>query len=66
MEKAEIFSFLMVYGSGGCGQSVLNEVCIGAKWLRLCFLTILRYKIQFTPVGRRVWDPIPIPTWKLR
>jgi hypothetical protein len=52
MEKAEIFSFQMVLWSGGCGQSVLNKICIGAKGSRLWFLSILRYKIQFTPVPK--------------
>jgi hypothetical protein len=35
MDKAEIFSFPMIPGSGGCGQSLHNEVLVGAKWLRL-------------------------------
>ncbi len=34
----------------GRGQSFLIKVCVGAKLLRLCFLSILRYEIQFIPV----------------
>jgi hypothetical protein len=52
MEKSEVFSFPMVNGSGDHGQSVLNKICIGAKWLRLCFLLILRYEIQYTRVPK--------------
>ena len=35
MEKAEIFSFPTVIGSGGRGQSLHNEVLIGAKPFKL-------------------------------
>jgi hypothetical protein len=31
MEKAEIFSFPTIPGSGGRGQSLHNEVLVGAK-----------------------------------
>jgi hypothetical protein len=35
MEKAEIFSFPTVIGSGGRGQSLHNEIFIGAKPFKL-------------------------------
>jgi hypothetical protein len=35
MEKAEIFSFPTVIGSGGRGQSLYNEILIGAKPFKL-------------------------------
>jgi hypothetical protein len=35
MEKAEIFSFPTVIGSGGRGQSLHNEILIGAKPFKL-------------------------------
>jgi hypothetical protein len=38
MQKEDSLSFLMVVGSGGRGLSLLNKICIGAKWLRLWFL----------------------------
>jgi len=31
MEKAEIFSFPTVPGSGGCGQRLHNEILLGGK-----------------------------------
>jgi len=31
MEKAEIFSFPTVLGSGVCGQSLRYEILVGAK-----------------------------------
>jgi hypothetical protein len=34
MEKAEIFSFPMVQGSGGCRQSLFNKIFIHAKRLK--------------------------------
>jgi hypothetical protein len=33
MEKADNLSFPTIQGLGGRGQSLLIEVCIGAKWL---------------------------------
>ncbi len=35
MQKEDSLSFSMVLGSGGLGLSLLNKICIGAKWLRL-------------------------------
>jgi hypothetical protein len=35
MQKEDSFSFPTVLGSGGCGLSLLNEMCVGTKWLRL-------------------------------
>jgi len=35
MEKAEIFNFPTVIGSGGRGQSLHNEILIGAKPFKL-------------------------------
>jgi hypothetical protein len=35
MQKEDSHSFLTVLGSGGCGLSLLNEICVGTKWLRL-------------------------------
>jgi hypothetical protein len=35
MEKAESLSFPMVIGSGGSGQSLHNEILIGAKPFKL-------------------------------
>jgi len=35
MQKAEILSFPTIPGSGGLGQSLHNEVLVGAKGLRL-------------------------------
>jgi hypothetical protein len=49
MQKDEIFSFPMIR-VWGLQTECSNKICISAKRLRLCFLLILRYKIQFTPV----------------
>ncbi len=38
MQKVDSLSFPTVLGSRGRGLSLLNEICVGAKWLRLCFL----------------------------
>jgi hypothetical protein len=38
MEKADNLSFPTVLGSGGRGQSLHNEVLVGAKGLRLYLL----------------------------
>ncbi len=38
MQKEDSLSFPMVLGSGGRGQSLLNKICFGAKWLRSWFL----------------------------
>jgi hypothetical protein len=38
MQKKDSLSFPMVLGSGGRGLSLLDEICVGAKWLRLWFL----------------------------
>ncbi len=38
MQKVDSLSFPMLLGSGGCGLSLLNKICDGAKWLRLWFL----------------------------
>ncbi len=38
MQKDDSLSFPMVLGSGGRGLSLLNEICVGAKWLRSWFL----------------------------
>ena len=38
MQKENSLSFPMVLGSGGHGLSLLNKICVGAKWLRLWFL----------------------------
>ncbi len=56
LKKAEIFSFPTIPGSGGCGQSLHNKVLVGAKGLRLCFLSILRCASKRSPLqkwGRR-------------
>ncbi len=34
MQKEDSLRFPTVLGSGGRGLSLLNEICIGAKWLR--------------------------------
>jgi hypothetical protein len=34
MQKEDSLSFPTVLGSGGRGLSILNEICVGAKWLR--------------------------------
>ncbi len=38
MQKEDSPSFPTVLGSGGCGLSLLNKICVGAKWLRSWFL----------------------------
>ncbi len=38
MQKEGSLSFPMVLGSGGHGLSLLNKICVSAKWLRLRFL----------------------------
>ncbi len=38
MQKEDSLSFPMVLESGGPGLSLLNKICVGAKWLRLWFL----------------------------
>ncbi len=38
MQKEDSLSFPTVLGSGGCRLSLLNKICVGAKWLRLWFL----------------------------
>jgi hypothetical protein len=50
MEKAETLSFPTVIGSGGRGQSLINEILVGAKSLRLCFVQLLRCEIQLHSV----------------
>jgi hypothetical protein len=38
MQKEDSLSYPTVLRSGGCGLSLLNKICIGAKWLRSWFL----------------------------
>ena len=38
MQEEDSLSFPTVLGSGGRGLSLLNKICIGAKWLRSWFL----------------------------
>jgi hypothetical protein len=38
MQKESSLSFPTVLGSGGCRLSLLNEICVGTKWLRSWFL----------------------------
>ncbi len=38
MHKEDSLSFPTVLGSGGCGLSLLKEICVGAKWSRSWFL----------------------------
>ncbi len=38
MQKEDSLSFLTVLVLGGRGLSLLNELCVGAKWSRSCFL----------------------------
>jgi hypothetical protein len=38
MQKEDSLSFPTVLGSGGRGLSLLNEICVSAKWLRSWFL----------------------------
>ncbi len=38
MQKEDSLSFPMVLGSRGGGLSLVNKICVGAKWLRLWFL----------------------------
>jgi hypothetical protein len=35
MQKEDSLSFPTILRPGGCRLSLLNEICIGAKWLRL-------------------------------
>jgi hypothetical protein len=81
MDKAEIFSFPTIPGSGGCRQSLHNKVLVGAKGLRKCFLSILRCSakrltlqnyVRRQKVLRRGYDKSPSkhpqktpPTWLL-
>jgi hypothetical protein len=46
MQKAESLSFPRVLGSGGRGQSLLNEIFNGAERMRLCFVQHLSNKIN--------------------
>ena len=62
MQKAESLSFPTVSGSGGRGQSLLNKVCIGAKWLRLWFLWSFNVLWKLSPFFE-IRKFITIPTY---
>ena len=68
MEKAEIFSFPMVPGSGGHGQSLHNKILVCTKWFRLLLHLNLRCSskrlsltetIRHQKVLRRAYDKSP-------